>query len=140
MSLLQKSKENRDAINVLKSNSLTAPIVHCAYYSSLQLLKHYAHEYSGKSFEEIESESKDKSSHNFILNLFVGEIRKLDNRNAAEFYRYFSVFKRLRKEVDYDNAEILPEHAIEAEERADKISKFIKKIVENGECKNIRTI
>ena len=141
MSVLKdKSEENFQAIDILISSKLKAPVIHCAYYSSLQLVIHYFNIHCNVSQEEIQSGVNSEGSHNFYLNNFVTELKGLDRRNAVIFYTYFNQFKNKRKTADYSNIEISDDDLKEARDRAKKIKKFLKLVDENGECKNIHII
>lgn len=133
----QKSDENFQAIGLLIENNLKAPVIHCAYYSCLQKVIHYTYEYSNITEEQIEKGANGQGSHNFYLNTFVKEIRKLDSRNAAQFHKFFSNFKRKRTEADYHKIEILEDDLIHAKENAEKIRKFLKLIDNEGKCENV---
>jgi len=136
-----KSLENFTAIDILNSSNLYSPGIHCAYYSSLQLLIHYFYEYCNFTEEEVDEEIRIKGgSHNFYLSKFVDEIRKLNAVNASKFYSYFSSFKRKRNEADYKNIEITPDNLMEAKKKAEKIRKFLNNICVNGKCENIHYI
>ena len=89
-----KSEENFQAINLLIESKLSTPVIHCAYYSALQLVIHYFYEYCGISEEQANIETIKMGSHNYYLNKFVNEIKKLHQDNAHIFYVFFSNFKR----------------------------------------------
>ena len=138
MSILEKkSNENYLAIATLMNNQIHAPVVHCAYYSSFQLMMHYTYSYSKKTEEQIEKKANNQGSHNYYLSLYTEEIKKIDSRNALQFYKYFSNFKRKRTEADYQNIEISEKDSLRAKDCADKIRKFLKLIDDEGTSKNI---
>lgn len=140
MSILQKSGENFDAVDLLLHNKINAPVIHCAYYSSLQLIIHFVYKYCGLSKKQIYDGTNHSGSHNFFINACVVEIRNLDSRNASIFYSYFSQFKRKRHEADYEDKLITEQELIIAKERVTKIRKFIKIIEDEGRCENIHNI
>nr|WP_320021715.1 hypothetical protein [uncultured Draconibacterium sp.] len=135
--IAQKSEENYNAIDVLIKEDFKAPVVHCAYYSCLQLMIHQVYFYTGMTEEEVVKETQGQGSHNFYLSTFVAEIRKLNSRNAAIFYKFFGNFKRKRTEADYHNIEILERDVLEAKEYAEKIRIFLNLIENDGKCENI---
>lgn len=140
MSILQKSGENFDAVDLLMNNKLNAPVIHCAYYSSLQLIMHFVYNYCGLSKEQINEGTNHSGSHNFYINACVIEIRSLDSRNASIFYNYFSQFKRKRHEADYEDKLMSDLEIVSAKESVVKIRKFIKLIEDEGRCENIHNI
>jgi hypothetical protein len=140
VSILQKSSENFDAVDLLMVNKLNAPVIHCAYYSSLQLIIHFVYEYCSLTREQIDAGTNNSGSHNFYLNACVSEIKSLNARNATLFYSYFSQFKRKRHEADYDDKIMLDQDLGRAKESAIKIRKFIKLIEDEGRCENIHNI
>ncbi|WP_073170751.1 hypothetical protein [Tangfeifania diversioriginum] len=138
--LIQKSSENFDAIDKLIEQNLKAPVIHCAYYSSLQLIIHYSYEYSKLTEEEALREVKSKGSHLFYLNIYVKEIRKINARNASQFYKFFTNFKRKRTEADYYNTQIFESDLKQAKKFAQVIREFIRLIHDEGKCENIYNI
>jgi len=137
-----KSEQNFTAIDILQNEGLFTSGVHCAYYSSLQLLIHYCYEYCGFSEEEaiIEMDKSQKGSHVFYLSKYVNEIKKIDKRKATEFYDFFTRFKRKRTLADYKNIEIFESDLVKAKEAAIKIKMFLNNINENGDSTSIRYI
>jgi len=136
--LLNKSSENFQAIDLLDSSKLYTPGVHCAYYSALQLVIHYFYVYCGISEAEVKRDIQGGgNSHNYYLNKLVEEIKELDVRNAAQFYRFFSIFKRKRNEADYHNIKIGEVELMEAKEKAKKVKIFLIKACDEGKCEDI---
>lgn len=139
--LLQKSDENFQAIDLLIAGKLFAPVIHCAYYSSLQLIICSFYKYTGISEDDAQKDiGEGGNSHNYFLNKFVDELKKLDSSNAAKFHQYFSSFKRKRVIADYYNAEIAEGDIKKAKECATKIKSFLKKVNDDGKCENIHCI
>jgi ankyrin repeat protein len=134
--LKKKSEENLQAIDILISSKLKAPVIHCAYYSSLQLVIHYFYEYCGITEEEVKFETSNGGSHNYYLNKLVNEITILNKSNALAFHKYFSNFKRKRNDADYSNNEISESDLALAKEKALNIKKFFIQI-EHGKCEDI---
>ena len=140
MSIKKKSDENFQAIDLLLQENLFSPVIHCSYYSCLQLIIHFVYEYCEVTEEQILEETKDKGSHNFYLNKYVSEIKRINSRNAVLFYQYISKFKRKRTESDYQLEEVAKEDSIKAKETAKKIRKFIELIDNEGRCENIHNL
>ncbi len=140
MSILQKSGENFKAVDLLLLENLSTPVIHCAYYSSLQLIIHFVYNYCNLSEQQIRQRTNQNSSHTFYIGECVKEIKRLDSRNAVLFYKYFTIFKKIRTDSDYDNAAIVASNSIKAKEKVIKIRKFFKLIEDEGKCKNIHYI
>jgi ankyrin repeat protein len=138
--LRNKSDENFKAINILIDSKLNTPVIHCAYYSSLQLIIDFLHEYSNFSEEASLQEGYQEQTHNFYLNKAVLELKNISKTNAGRFHKYFSAFKRKRKDADYTNIEILEKDALRAKESANKIRTFFNFVTKDGKCENIYII
>lgn len=139
--LLKKSDENFSAIDILIASKLYNPVIHCAYYSSLQLIIHYTYEYCGISEEQAQNDiNYEGNSHAYFLTNFVNEIEKINRTNASKFYKYFNQFKRKRIEADYYNIELLEVDSNKAKECAKKIRTFLTLICDEGKCENIHLI
>jgi hypothetical protein len=137
--LSQKSKENFEAIDILIEHNLKAPVVHCAYYSCLQLLMHFVHRYSSHTEDELKKETQGKGSHNYYISIYYNEIKGLNPKNVHAFYKYFTKFKRKRTEADYYNIEITESDLKRAKDNAIKIHKFLELVENEGRCENIHT-
>jgi len=139
--LEKKSIENFQAIDLLINGKLNAPVIHCAYYSSLQLLIHNFYKYTGISEAQAISNIKaNGKSHQYFLNMYVEEIKTLDSRNASKFLNFFNSFKRKRNESDYNNIDINDSDSKEAKVCAEKIKIFLNKVSNEGKCENIYNI
>jgi hypothetical protein len=132
-----KSEENLKATELLINAKLNVPVVHCAYYSSLQLIINFVYEYCDSSEEEIINGSKNEGSHNFFINKVTSELKNINSEHALNFNKFINSFKRKRNEADYLNVNISEEHAIAAKERAEKVKKFFKIVCDDGKCQNI---
>lgn len=140
MSILKKkSSDNFQAIDLLSSGKLYSPGIHCAYYSSLQLVIYFFYEYTGITEKQanVDMKSNKTGSHTYYLKELVTQIERSNSKNAIAFYKYFNVFKRKRTESDYYNIEITEENLKEAKKRAEKINEFLINTFENGKCENV---
>ena len=137
-----KSNENYKAINLLDRAELYAPGLHCAYYSSLQLLIHFFYVYCPYNEEQAKDEIKNSKigTHTFYLSKFTEELRGLNESNAAKFYKFFNNLKRKRVEADYYDININSSDLLSAKNKTEKIRAFLNIIHDYGECKNIHTI
>ena len=140
MSILkEKSEENFQAVGLLSASKLYTPGIHCAYYSSFQLIIHYFHEISSKSYDEVASETSLKGTgvHAYYLSEFVKEISVLNQKNATLFYKYFNQFKRKRNNADYKPVPIGVDDLEGATMDAKNIRAFLKMTCDEGKCEDI---
>lgn len=122
MSYLEdKSEFNLKAAQILIAEELYAPSVHCAYYAMLQFMICQFVNYSGKSFDDVSKESKEKgSSHNYIINGMIDYIkstyrsdpkidrvqRNVKDTNIHRLHTKIKDIKKFRVKSDYRNISI----------------------------------
>lgn len=140
MSILNKSEQNLKAASILCDKKLFAPAVHAAYYSSLQLVIHYAYIYCGLSEETVKKETRKVGSHNFFINNYVSEIERLNKINAFNFHQYINRFKKKRVDSDYHQYVVTENDSLEAKKSAIRIKKFTDLVDQDGKCENIHII
>lgn len=99
-----KSDENYKAGEVLVEKSYYSASVHCFYYSVLQKMKYVLCEKCGISYEEQESNSQGKGSHNYLRDQVRSKIT--DRTDKKEFKRTFDNLKSNRKMADYEETSI----------------------------------
>jgi len=105
--LKNKSELNLGAAELLHNQSYYPSVVHCAYYSCVQLMKHTWLSSMGKTDEELRilnNNSRD-GSHEVLINqikLFI----KSKSHNDRDFNRDILQLKRLRVNADYDDVSI----------------------------------
>ena len=109
--LKNKSEINFEAAELLHQNYLYPAVVHCSYYSCVQLMKHIYLFKIKKTEDNLIQEtrrSRDKSSHNTL----ISEIHKfteklsLDKEDRFYFYKKISSLKNLRNKADYEDIEV----------------------------------
>lgn len=133
--LIKKSKENAKSAVLLKSAQCYSSVIHCAYYSCFQLIKHFFLEYVEHDEEKLKvniSTSK-QGSHVYITNLLMKEISNNIAVNSAEKSKIYSLLgeinklKAMRNEADYSHKIINETFA----NRAISISTTVNKQIDN---------
>ncbi len=120
-----KSEESYKAGEILQNNSLFASSIHAYYYSCLQLMLYILMKIFGKTQEDIDEESKNKSFHNWIINIFHSEFLKNDGLRATRFYTKIQKLKKYRIDADYKNVEISESKSITACNITNEILKLL---------------
>ena len=114
--LNNKSEENIKASELLITNNLYAPSVHCSYYATFQFLTCKWSQYSKLTFKEIANNSKGSGSHNYLIKEVIDYIktneldgvtdtvqRNVKNTNIQKLKRNIKDLKIFRKKSDYQN-------------------------------------
>jgi hypothetical protein len=112
--LLQKSKTNFLAAEILQEEGKYCAVAHCAYYSCLQLYKHILLNNCDVSEDEIEQERQKKSeslnrklgSHEIIIALIKEKCSGMPYEQKREINSAISGLKDARIKSDYQNIEI----------------------------------
>lgn len=106
-SLKIKSDLNKNAADLLHDKSYYPSVVHCAYYSCIQLMKHAWLNTMGKSENDLKllQESHRQNSHVILINQITMFIRSKskDNSDKRNFNNGICALKKLRVESDYKN-------------------------------------
>jgi hypothetical protein len=105
--LKNKSELNLGAAELLHKESYYPPVVHCAYYSCIQLMKHIWLNSMGKSEQELKviNNNSNQGSHEVLINQIKSFIQS-KSQNDREFYNDILQLKRLRVNADYDDISI----------------------------------
>lgn len=126
---------NLHAAKILNEKYLTAPSVHCAYYSVLQFMKFAVSESLGISYEKQDREINAlktqrisaKGTHEYLIRKVEDVIRKVDRQNFTDFTRNVKDLKKFRKNSDYDDVNISPEQSNKAIGLASELRSQLKK-------------
>lgn len=112
--LKNKSELNLGAAELLHEQSFYPPVVHCAYYSCIQMMKHIWLNKIGKTEEQLKDLCSDNNqgSHEVIINQLKIYI-KSRSLNDRDFNNDILQLKRLRVKSDYNNESI--DYSISAE-------------------------
>jgi uncharacterized protein (UPF0332 family) len=111
----QNSESNLQAAKILYDNKKYAPSVHCAYYSTFQLMKCVIQDFFKCSFEEQEEELKklkfEKATRNigvhaYIINKFCTKAKDVSNTDYVIYNRNIKDLQKFRIDSDYKNIEI----------------------------------
>jgi len=140
--LKAKSDENFKAIDILIASKTYSVAVHCAYYSSLQLVMHYVLSYAVKSEdidEFINNTKNGVSSHNTYINKIMNEVKRVDAKAGVDIYKALNSFKAKRNSADYELNEIKEEDAKKSHDFAKQINNFLINFFNDGKITNIST-
>ena len=101
--LKNKSELNLGAAELLHQYSYYSSVVHCAYYSCIQLMKHTWLNSMGKSDNDLRNlnNSSSQGSHEVLINQIKIFIQS-KSQNGRVFKRDILQLKRLRVNADYD--------------------------------------
>jgi hypothetical protein len=105
--LTNKSEINKAAAELLQEKSYYPSVVHCAYYSCIQLMKHILLFTLNKTETEIANEVRNSGEglHEIMINTINGQLRS-NNKNWKTFNSSINQLKRLRVNADYENIQI----------------------------------
>lgn len=100
--LKSKSEINLSAAELLHEHSHYPSVIHCAYYSCIQLMKHAWLNTMGKTEEDLRglNSRTREGSHEVLINqmkIFI----KSRSREDRDFNRTILELKRLRVDADY---------------------------------------
>jgi len=135
--LLVKSEINQSSAQLLQSNKKHCSAAHSAYYSCVQLMKHYLLT-MGQDDSSIDAHKKtlSKSSgrqigtHECVIFMVKDHIRA---KKGYEFVRDFgtdiNTLKSFRVDSDYKNEEFEPKKGHESVTLCIRINKFIQNIL-----------
>jgi uncharacterized protein (UPF0332 family) len=105
--LKNKSELNLDAAELLHNQSFYPSVVHCAYYSCFQLMKHVWLNSMGKSEDDLRTLNNNsrQGSHDVLINQ-IKLFAQGKSQNDRELYRDILQLKRLRVDADYKEVSI----------------------------------
>lgn len=110
--LLEKSKENILAAELIYTTTSQKPLVHCVYFATLQNIGHYLESKFSLTYESIVNtyfpNAERKPGHHQALRYAFNEKLKLvpDRQLRKRVMKDFGVLKAMREEVDYFNSEM----------------------------------
>lgn len=123
----KKAEENLSAAKLLIDNNMFSSSVHCSYYAGFQFSKHILANCCDIDYDKQENESKGRDSHYYVTTCVENDLLKRTWKIAlADYNKYYSKLKRLRKKADYLQDLISPEEAINAYVCADKMITLLK--------------
>lgn len=107
--LKNKSDINILAAELLHKQSYYPSVVHCAYYSCIQFMKHIWLTEMNKTEEDLRqlNQNSTDGSHEVLINEIKKNLtmQKLDSSSRV-FYKDILQLKRLRVNADYDDLQI----------------------------------
>lgn len=126
--LLEKSKFNIDAADVLIKKHLYAPSVHCSYYSCLQRIKSILPEYYDIFFNQIDLNVRagTENEHGYLIRFISEQIHQnFRSEEYALFKRNIGDLKEFRIHSDYKDIEITSDQSNKAYQKALDINRFL---------------
>lgn len=132
MSLLsQKSELNYASAEHLQKASYFCSVVHCAYYSSVQLMRHILLNVIGKAESEIRIESSQETfrggSHTYMIAETVKYLVSKNNKEMKLFNTSINSLKKLRVDADYGEVNIDHDLGKRSLELSEVVNKILKK-------------
>jgi hypothetical protein len=105
--LKNKSGLNRAAADVLLKSNYYPSVIHCSYYSCVQLMKHNLIFIIGKTESQLieEQRKSNEGSHEVLINNTIIYL-KSNNKDWKTFNTNINQLKKLRIESDYSNINI----------------------------------
>lgn len=90
--VIEKSKFNLDAAQLLQEKSYYAPSVHCAFYSCLQFLMYLAKEIFKVTDTDIAAQTVGGGTHKYLVDLTFRELRRAkmskSDKNLSLQYKF----------------------------------------------------
>lgn len=129
--LTNKSDINYSSAEILQQKSHYCSTVHCAYYSSVQLMKHILLNNIGKSESQIKTESKGTNggSHIYMIAEVFAYLIKINNKESNMFNTNIVSLKKLRERADYFDVNIDSATGKSSITLAESINKILKKVI-----------
>ena len=123
----KKAEENLSAAHLLIAHDMLSSSVHCSYYAGFQFSKYVLANCCGLSYARQDVESKGKDSHRYVPDCIGTDMLQKTWRIAsADYNKYYSKLKRMRKRADYLQDVITRKEADDACEWADKMITLLK--------------
>src|ERR1035437_993426 len=129
--LLEKSRFNLDAAEVLIRERLYAPSVHCSYYSCFQRIKSIFPIYFDLTFSQIDVivRTGKANEHAYLIRYISEQILKnIGLMEYAEFKRKIGDLKEFRVSSDYKEIEITSDLSNKALKIAKAINGFLAEV------------
>ena len=113
--LIKKSLSNYNAAEILIEKKNYSPSIHCAYYSSLQIILFLINSKLSKTWKNYYKDSKDaatalkqqnESIHNLYISFIKQDISKTDINTQRKFSTDIGILKKYRNNSDYTEFEI----------------------------------
>jgi uncharacterized protein (UPF0332 family) len=126
--LLNKSDFNFESANILQKQSKYCSVVHCAYYSSIQLMKYLLLYKAGKTDAMIIQERSvtGEGSHEYMINTISKFLKDNKHPDAVIFFKGINDLKKMRVKADYEEIQIddkIGRNSILLSEQSNKILK-----------------
>lgn len=133
--IYNKSGDNLSAAILLKDSNKYAPCVHCAYFSSFQLMKYVLKDFFHIDYitqeRELNQKKKEKATknigvHEYIIYRFGEEVHKISSIEYRFFNNSIKDLKNFRVASDYKDIPITYNQAKRAVELSELIHNKMK--------------
>ncbi len=124
-----KSEENFRAAQLLanEEHKMFSSSIHCAYYSSLLLIKHILKHFCCKEYSQYDNVNKD--SHNLLINDLTKDLEsKSEIIRKVDLNKNFKFLKCLRVKADYRDTIISQKESEEAIEKTIEVRQILEKV------------
>ncbi len=128
--LTNKSGINEASAELLHKNNLYSSVCHCAYYSSVQLMRHIWFNKMNKTETELYTltRASTENSHGILINQIVNHI-KGKSMDARNFNTEILSLKKLRTIADYNDETIDFSHSTKSLALSKSVNLILNKCV-----------
>lgn len=125
--LLDKSKKNRTAAELLLKQSLPDSSVHCSYYACAQHMLHVLFFKNGIDQTAFYAEARNnkQGTHGWAAKQIELALGQKSREDFKWFQRTFKEFKLLREKADYQVDAITVDEGLTALSKSDSISNLL---------------
>lgn len=127
---LKKSKKNYSiAIYLKDERQCFTPVIHCWYYSCIQIISHIFKYVFSESENEITQNARSYkiSTHSYLIREITADLHFIDKKDALSFERKISELKELRNYADYKDELITEKQANDALTYTNQLRKILSK-------------
>ena len=125
-----KSEQNLTVAKLLHEQSYYSTVVHCAYYSCIQLMRHIFMVTMGRELKALQDLQKkqEKGSHEVLINE-IREFIKSKENDEKNYRNKIGTLKRLRVEADYDDILIDEAKSKQAKQLCIEVQTILRKCI-----------
>lgn len=122
-----KSELNRAAADLLQRSNYYPSVIHCAYYSCVQLMKHILIVTLGIAEIELNNETRNstKGSHEIIINRIIIYLKN-NSKDWRTFNSKINQLKKLRVDADYTDISIDSSKGSNSIQLSDEVSRLLR--------------